>query len=146
MPSTAASSPARADSMITGIARVRSSARSAASRPKPSSRGIITSVRTRSGGGANTAVERGLAVGHGVHVEVLGEHARDVPAHVLVVVGEQHARARAFPPGGSARPSSVVASHCWASWTSASAPRVNAVGSASPSCSGGRCAWPRADA
>ena len=48
-PSMRASSPARAESRITGSERVRSSARIAASRPNPSSVGIITSASTRSG-------------------------------------------------------------------------------------------------
>ena len=85
--------------------------------------------------------ERGLAVGHGVHLEAGGEHARDVPAHVLVVVGEQHARARASRRRSRA-PSSVP-SHCRASSTSASAPRVNAGGRASPSCSAAGARAPR---
>jgi hypothetical protein len=48
-PSTRASSPARAESMITGMDIVSGSARRACNRPNPSSFGIITSVSTRSG-------------------------------------------------------------------------------------------------
>ena len=62
-PSTLASSPARADSMITGRRPQRSLCRAAAcSKPKPSSFGIITSVSTRSGATLSSAVQRRLAV------------------------------------------------------------------------------------
>ena len=57
-PSTRASSPARAESMINGRVRVRSSSRSRLSKPKPSRRGIITSAKTRSGGSSGCVPER----------------------------------------------------------------------------------------
>ena len=44
-----ASSPARADSMMTGKSRRSGSFRIATSKPKPSSPGIMASVTTRSG-------------------------------------------------------------------------------------------------
>ena len=47
-----ASSPARADSRMTGVSLIAGSARSAVRSPKPSRRGIITSDSTRSGFGA----------------------------------------------------------------------------------------------
>ena len=47
-----ASSPARAESRITGIARLSGCSRIAAIRPKPSRPGIMTSETTRSGGRA----------------------------------------------------------------------------------------------
>ena len=53
-----ASSPARADSIMTGMSRVASSARSARSSPKPSSSGIITSVSTRSGARPRDGLQR----------------------------------------------------------------------------------------
>ena len=48
-PRRALSSPARADTRMTGKVRVRGSARSSRSRPKPSRRGIMMSASTRSG-------------------------------------------------------------------------------------------------
>ena len=48
IPSTRESSPARAERRMTGTWRVSSFARSAATRPKPSRRGIMTSLSTRS--------------------------------------------------------------------------------------------------
>lgn len=55
IPSSIASCPARADSITTGTPAVRWSMRSSESRPNPSSTGIITSVRTRSGGSSSAA-------------------------------------------------------------------------------------------
>ncbi len=63
-PSMAASSPARADSSSTGMVRVRSSARSARTRPRPSSPGIITSDRIRSGRRPPRGLQRARAVAH----------------------------------------------------------------------------------
>ena len=72
---------------------VAASARSACSSPKPSSRGIITSARTRSGASRRAAVERRRAVARRPRLVASASSRCDVVAHVGVVVGEQTMRA-----------------------------------------------------
>ena len=74
---------------MTGSERLCSSARIAATRPKPSSVGIITSARTRSGALVANAIERGAAIADDLDAIVLSEHAAEIVAHVGVVVGDQ---------------------------------------------------------
>ena len=89
-----------------GIAAVAGSARSSRSRPKPSSIGIITSVRTRSGG---------WSLDGGQRLHPVGDR-RDV-----VTLGEQPARRtracrRCRRPGGSAaarRPARIAEAASW---------------------------------
>ena len=103
---------------------MRGSARSSRSSPKPSSRGIITSVRIRSGGRSPCRRQRRLAVRHGLDPVLLGQQPGDVLPHVGVVVGHQHAGPVVVRParraatgvgsaswsvGSSERPSSVPA-------------------------------------
>ena len=79
---------------MTGSERLRSSARIAATRPKPSSVGIITSARTRSGGVVANAIERGAAIADDFDAIVLSENAAEIVAHVRVVVGDQDTSGR----------------------------------------------------
>ena len=79
-----------AESMMTGRLAVAGSARSAAIKPSPSRRGIITSVRIRSGGWPRRARQRFFTVRHGIDL-VMAEQAADVAPHVGVVIGDQHA-------------------------------------------------------
>ena len=72
-------------------------------RPKPSSRGIITSETMTSGRSRARRVERRLRRRPRFPPVVRRQQARDVVAHVGVVVGEQHARAeRALRNAGRA--------------------------------------------
>ena len=65
------------------------SARTAATRPKPSSRGIITSLSSRSGRWVWMACNAASPSGTACHVVLRSEQSHDVVSHVGIVVGQQ---------------------------------------------------------
>ena len=106
-----ASSPARADSRMTGTSRSRGvgAQRARAGRSRRG-RGIITSVRTRSGGCAARRRERRVAVGHRLDVVV----RREQPARRSRACrrcrrrpGRARRRSRRAPVGGRQRRAAI---------------------------------------
>ena len=89
MPSTRDSSPALAESMTTGTVMVRVSWRRARRSEKPSMRGIMTSVSTRSGGFLRASSSAFQSVGGRNHGIPARQDALDILAHVAIVVDKQ---------------------------------------------------------
>ena len=96
--------------MMTGRDASASSCRSRRSRPKPSSSGIITSVRIEVRRLALGGGQRGRAVGDRLDLPARLEDPPHVVAHVGVVVGEQDRARRAVPAAACRRRGSALAS------------------------------------
>ena len=109
-PSRRASSPARAESRITGIDRVRSSARIAASRPNPSTRRHHHVREHEIRSAVADAIQRDAAIADELDAIRRSEDAGQILAHVRVVVDDEHARGRRLrrPPERSRPPGAGV--------------------------------------
>ena len=137
------SSPARAETMITGTsrrARVVLQRRAAAR----SRRGWASSRRsaTRSGGSRAGALERDRAVRRGLDRYSSGEQRRDVVAHVGVVVDDEHARRARRRP--SARRRGLGRAPASAAPRPRSSPAQRSIGASAVARDlvGGRCSSP----
>ena len=83
----ARSLPARAESIMNGRVRVRSSERIRSSKPKPSRRGIITSAQNQVERIGQDTLQSRLSVSDRFYfIPLLHWHAPDVVAHVSVVI------------------------------------------------------------